>query len=539
MNNQDGIWHGGKKSTRTSVSNTDLLTSVQRRHSSTPPSSPRRFQDLSPSSLSRYAQDCSFLEDTLQSTDSSRQSDNKPLIRNIFQYDIEAIKSVARNGGRHRTISDSEKEKEIGQQKLAAKLNASVTNYESNQTRDRLKSDSSQNENTFRERAHSFTNSAIPTGKGALKLYEATRETLKDDFKNYTPNSGKSVEQFIEAPRTLVVKKGESKDGLLNFTAFVYLILWYLFSFCTLFLNKYILSVLGGDPSLLGAVQMLVTTCCGFFKLYVPCCFYQHVKREENPPHFLMTMFFLGIMRFTTVVLGLVSLKNIAVSFTETIKSTSPLFTVLIAFVVLREKTGLLVNLSLIPVMGGLALTSAFEINFNIIGFAAAISTNFVDCFQNVFSKKLLSGEKYNYSATELQFYTSIAAIIVQLPVWVLFMGLPFDKKYPDHVLLFALIIDGLFFHLQSITAYALMRRISPVTHSVANTAKRALLIWLSVVVFNNPVSLLSGLGTAVVVAGVFLYNRARDYEQRKEIKKNDVLKIIAVEEGQEGHLTH
>ncbi len=77
--------------------------------------------------------------------------------------------------------------------------------------------------------------------------------------------------------------------------------------------------------------------------------------------------------------LGLVSLKNIAVSFTETIKSSAPLFTVFISRLILGEKTGLWVNLSLLPVMGGLALTSCYELSFTYIGFCAAVATNLVD----------------------------------------------------------------------------------------------------------------------------------------------------------------
>ncbi|KAG0431116.1 hypothetical protein HPB47_022087, partial [Ixodes persulcatus] len=45
----------------------------------------------------------------------------------------------------------------------------------------------------------------------------------------------------------------------------------------------------------------------------------------------------------------------------------------------------------------------------------------------------------------------------------------------------------------------------------VANTVKRALMIWLSILVFGNDVTFLSGLGTLVVTAGVFLYNHARN----------------------------
>ena len=44
--------------------------------------------------------------------------------------------------------------------------------------------------------------------------------------------------------------------------------------------------------------------------------------------------------------------------------------------------------------------------------------------------------------------------------------------------------------------------------YSVANTGKRALLIWLSVLLFGNPVTFLSGLGTLIVICGVLLYNK-------------------------------
>ena len=51
---------------------------------------------------------------------------------------------------------------------------------------------------------------------------------------------------------------------------------------------------------------------------------------------------------------------------------------------------------------------------------------------------------------------------------------------------------------------------------SVCNTVKRAILIWLSVLIFGNPVTFLSGLGTCIVTLGVFMYNKARDYEQSR-----------------------
>ncbi|XP_058990994.1 solute carrier family 35 member E2B isoform X4 [Mustela lutreola] len=81
-----------------------------------------------------------------------------------------------------------------------------------------------------------------------------------------------------------------------------------------------------------------------------------------------------------------------------------------------------------------------------------------------------------------------------------------------DVVLL--LLTDGVLFHLQSVTAYALMGKISPVTFSVASTVKHASTTWLSVIVFGNSVTSLSATGTALVTAGVLLYNKAKQHQQ-------------------------
>ncbi|KAJ8386861.1 hypothetical protein AAFF_G00165620 [Aldrovandia affinis] len=327
---------------------------------------------------------------------------------------------------------------------------------------------------------------------------------------------GESVLKITITETTMI----EADSGVWNSKSLVYLGLWYFFSFCTLFLNKYILSLLEGEPSMLGAIQMMSTTVIGCMKMYVPCCLYQHKSRAEYPPNFLMIMLFVGLMRFSTVVLGLVSLKNVAVSFAETVKSSAPIFTVIMSRLILGEYTGLWVNLALFPIMAGLALCTATEISFNMLGFSAALSTNIMDCLQNVFSKKLLSGDKYKFSPPELQFYTSAAAIIMLIPAWIFMLDIPVIGK-SGHSFSFSqdivvlLLFDGVLFHLQSVTAYALMGRISPVTFSVASTVKHALSIWLSIIVFSNQITVLSAVGTVLVIIGVMLYNKAKQAQRR------------------------
>ena len=283
----------------------------------------------------------------------------------------------------------------------------------------------------------------------------------------------------------------------------------------TLFMNKYILSYLNADSSVLALTQMVSTAVYGAAKVYGPNMFgAKDIVRERKQRwagmsrrEFAIDMCTVGSMRFATVILGLVALNNVAVSFVETIKASAPFFTVFVARIMILEVTETSVVLTLIPVASGLAMAASAELSFNFIGFFAACMCNCIDCIQNVFSKKLLSGR---YTSVELQFYTSAAALFVQFP---LFLYRVWSKEPNEEqgefnsTLMYCLLIDGISYHLQSVFAYKVMSYISPVTMSVINTAKRAVLICLSVAAFHNQISTLTFVGTVICIMGVFLYN--------------------------------
>lgn len=218
----------------------------------------------------------------------------------------------------------------------------------------------------------------------------------------------------------------------------------------------------------------------------------------------------IGSLRFATAFLGIYALKYIEVSFTETVKSTAPAFTLMISSLILGEKTNLMSKISLLPVIGGLALCSANEAKFNYDGFMFALATNLSECFQNVLSKKILSYQTVSFNPGEIQYQTGIASVIAQLPVLFLFgTWKGFEDITSSRMGLFYL-VNGICFHFQTISGVALMEAISPVSHSVVNTLKRAVLIWVSVIIFQNPVTLFSGLGTTIVFLGVIMYNATR-----------------------------
>nr|XP_027228764.1 solute carrier family 35 member E2A-like [Penaeus vannamei] len=150
-------------------------------------------------------------------------------------------------------------------------------------------------------------------------------------------------------------------------------------------------------------MQMLITMVCGLIQLRYPLGTYKPVLGQKKPANFVKGMATLGLLQLGTIMFGLIAIYFVAVSFAETVKSSAPLFTVLIAWLYLGERTGAFVFLSLIPVMLGLALCSSNELSFSLIGFVCALTTNLCECVQSVVSKSLLSNKAYIYKLSGIQ----------------------------------------------------------------------------------------------------------------------------------------
>ncbi|KAJ8602624.1 hypothetical protein CTAYLR_010203 [Chrysophaeum taylorii] len=349
-----------------------------------------------------------------------------------------------------------------------------------------------------------------------------------------------------DIPRLLAQKHGSK--GQLG-TVLFYIGSWYLASLGCLLLNKTILSDLGASSAQLGLCQMVATASFGGLKMLSlnsqsdakPSATSVKVNRSREATvrtrQLRLTLLALATLRMASVILGLVSLKHVPASFTETVKSTAPLFTVYLQHLVLGMKTTPQVLASLVPVMAGLVVCAHAEVQFDAIGFWAAVGNNVIDCLQNVLSKKTLE----MLTPIHLQFYTSVLALVFQIPILVVRdvrLGLVLDPQvWNPRVVWNPLLLVGsarnviaaatssmlvsrrtlvyyaadlVCYHAQSIAAYFVVASLTPVSVSVANTLKRSLLIALSVAYFGNQMTLASVLGVLIVIAGVCLYNAAR-----------------------------
>ncbi|KAI8541459.1 hypothetical protein RHMOL_Rhmol08G0062400 [Rhododendron molle] len=214
-----------------------------------------------------------------------------------------------------------------------------------------------------------------------------------------------------------------------------------------------------------------------------------------------------------------ISLGKVAVSFTHTIKAMEPFFTVVLSALFIGEWPSIWVVFSLVPIVGGVALASFTEASFNWIGFTSAMASNLTNQSRNVLSKKFMVNKEEALDNINLFSIITIISFLLLAPVAILMEGVKFSPSYLQFAanqglnvreLCVRSLLAGFCFHTYQQVSYIILQMVSPVTHSVGNCVKRVVVIISSVIFFQTPVTPINSLGTAVALAGVFLYSRAK-----------------------------
>ncbi|GMN42536.1 hypothetical protein TIFTF001_011756 [Ficus carica] len=215
-----------------------------------------------------------------------------------------------------------------------------------------------------------------------------------------------------------------------------------------------------------------------------------------------------------------ISLGKVAVSFTHTIKAMEPFFTVLLSALFLAERPTFWVVSSLVLIVGGVALASFTEASFNWIGFCSAMASNLTNQSRNVFSKKVMVNQEETLDNINLFSVMTIISFIFLIPSAILLEGVKFSPSYLQSAASQGLNIRGLC--VRSILAgfcfHAYQQMVTPVTHAVGNCVKRVVVIVSSVIFFQTTVSPTNSLGTALALAGVFLYSRAKRVKPKPKV---------------------
>eukprot|EP00002_Diphylleia_rotans_P015064 TRINITY_DN2916_c0_g1_i3.p1 TRINITY_DN2916_c0_g1~~TRINITY_DN2916_c0_g1_i3.p1 ORF type:complete len:446 (+),score=80.71 TRINITY_DN2916_c0_g1_i3:85-1422(+) len=312
--------------------------------------------------------------------------------------------------------------------------------------------------------------------------------------------------------------------------------IWYGSSMTTNIINKAFLQV-ADLPLTLPISQFGGSALIGFLMMK---CNQSHVQGHVflSWADWVVTFLPLGMGYAFSNVLSQVSLERVPVSFTHTVKSTGPIFTVILARLWLRESYTSRIYVSLIPIIFGVGLASLTEHEFDMQGFIAALISTFILSCQQIASKHIFRTRKLH--PMNLQANMSVAAFLCVLPIWLLLEANQFKEimfpteqrfktdpltgvvspiTHPAWTLLF---INTLAYYGQNILAFVVMSWVAPLTYSVAGTLKRIFVIIASVVYFGNQISILNGMGIAMSIFGAFYYNQVKSNMRSKTKFKQD-----------------
>ncbi|OIV96961.1 hypothetical protein TanjilG_00543 [Lupinus angustifolius] len=279
--------------------------------------------------------------------------------------------------------------------------------------------------------------------------------------------------------------------------------LWYLFNIYFNIYNKQVLKA-AHFPVTVTAVQFAVgTVLVAFmwgFNLY---------KRPKLSGAQLAAILPLAMVHTLGNLFTNMSLGKVAVSFTHTIKAMEPFFSVILSAMFMGELPTPWVVGSLVPIVGGVALASITESSFNWAGFWSAMASNVTNQSRNVLSKKAMVKKEDSMDNITLFSIITVMSFFLLAPVAVFLEGVKFTPAYLESA---GLNVRQVYIRslLAALCFHAYQQRVSPVTHSVGNCVKRVVVIVSSVIFFKTAVSPVNAFGTAIALAGVFLYSRVK-----------------------------
>ncbi|MCO5554957.1 hypothetical protein L7F22_008497 [Adiantum nelumboides] len=285
---------------------------------------------------------------------------------------------------------------------------------------------------------------------------------------------------------------------------------WWCFNVIVIVMNKWIFQKLDFKfPLTVSTVHFICSALGAYIAIKV-----LKLKQliEVNPADRWSRIFPMSCVFCLNIVLGNVSLRYIPVSFMQTIKSLTPATTVVLQWLVWNKKFDRRVWMALIPVVGGIMLTSITETSFNTFGFLAAFFGCVVTSTKTILAESLLHG--YNFDSINTVYYMApYATMILSLPALILegsgIVGWMATHESPLQAWLIVF-LSGVCAFCLNFSIFYVIKTTTAVTFNVAGNMKVAVAIIISWLIFRNPIPVLNALGCSITLLGCTFYGYVR-----------------------------
>ena len=174
------------------------------------------------------------------------------------------------------------------------------------------------------------------------------------------------------------------------------------------------------------------------------------------------------------------------------------------------------------PIVLGVALASVTELSFTWLAFGAAMLSNLSFASRNIFSRLSMDKPKgENMNPANMMGVLTCMAFALSLPFALIKEGMSAKAAVAaatmsPAALASAICVCGAYFYLYNEIAMLALNNVHPVTHAVANTIKRVVILLACVFIFKTPMSKACWAGSAIAIAGSFGYSLAKRHSDSK-----------------------
>jgi len=311
----------------------------------------------------------------------------------------------------------------------------------------------------------------------------------------------------------LEARGGDESSGGIDVGLMAYFALWYLGNYYYNITNKLALNAAGGKtgfPMALSSLQLAVGGLYGIFLWLAPDAREKpKITKDDIIKMIPVSFCFMGAHSASVFAMGMG-----AVSFAQIVKASEPAFAAVLATFVYNKKISKAKWMCLPIIIGGVILASVKELDF---AWSALISACIANCFAAVKgneNKKLMDtdGIKDRLGSVGNQFaITTILGFLFSIPLVIATEGPrlgEFAKLVKTSPAVWKnLVASGLWFYGYNEFATMTLKKTGAVTQSVANTAKRVIVIVGVALVLGESLDPIKLLGCSIGIGGVFLYS--------------------------------
>uniref|UniRef100_A0A7S2UY28 Sugar phosphate transporter domain-containing protein n=1 Tax=Fibrocapsa japonica TaxID=94617 RepID=A0A7S2UY28_9STRA len=311
----------------------------------------------------------------------------------------------------------------------------------------------------------------------------------------------------------LAARGGQTAKKGVDFVLLGYFFFWYLGNYYYNITNKRALNAAGGVsgfPISIAVLQLAVGAIYATFLWIAPDARSKPAITKDDLVNMLPVSFCAGGAH----VFSVIALSAGAVSFGQIVKAAEPAFAALLGTLFYAKSISKAKWLSLIPVIGGVVLASVKELDFAWAALFSALIANVFAAVKANENAKLMTtpGIKDRLGTVGNQFaLTTIIGFLMCLPVMLLKEGGKMsefiDLLKTEPAVWGNLLASGLWFYGYNELATMTIKKTSAVTQSVANTAKRVIVIIGVAIVMRESLNPMKMLGCAIGIGGVFLYS--------------------------------